>query len=111
MTNALSETTHRISWQDETECLSYNGEFVGYTVNIDDGSGDVFTINTTATEADTMAIMDGVQYSITVAIVNNAGVGPYSDVLSFVGGTCKYPCSAVSIIVMVAYLAKDAYIM
>ena len=77
--SAISATTYRIVW---------NGEFIGYTVDISNSSTS-FTINTTSTQVVTSDLVAGVQYSITVAVVNVVGVGPYSDAAVFEAGTCK----------------------
>ena len=85
--SAISATTYRIVWS-QIDCLLYNGEFVGYTVDISNSSTS-FTINTTSTQVVTSDLVAGVQYSITVAVVNVVGVGPYSDATVFEAGTCK----------------------
>ena len=85
--STVNATTYRIVWS-EIDCLLYNGEFVGYTVDISNSSTS-FTINTTSTQVVTSDLAAGVQYSITVAVVNVVGVGPYSDATVFEAGTCK----------------------
>ena len=85
--SAIDATTYRIVWS-EIDCLLYNGELVGYTVDISNSS-TLFTINTTITEVVTSDLVAGVQYNITVAVVNVEGVGPYSDDTVFEAGTCK----------------------
>ena len=85
--SAISATTYRIVWS-EIDCLLYNGDLVGYTVDISNSSTS-FTINTTSTEVVTSDLVAGVQYSITIAVVNVVGVGPYSDDTVFEAGTCK----------------------
>ena len=72
----------------EIDCLLYNGEFVGYTVNISN-SNTSFTINTTSTEVVTSDLVADVQYSVTVAVVNVVGIGPSSTATKFEAGTCK----------------------
>ena len=72
----------------EIDCLLYNGEFVGYTVNISN-SNTSFTINTTSTEVVTSDLVADVQYSVTVAVVNVVGIGPSSTATMFEAGTCK----------------------
>ena len=85
--SAINATTYRIVWS-EIDCLLYNGDLVGYTVDISNSSTS-FTINTTSTVVVTSDLVAGVQYSITVAVVNVVGVGPYSDDTVFEAGTCK----------------------
>ena len=68
----------------EIDCLLYNGDLVGYTVDISTS----FTTSTN-TQVVTSDLVAGVQYSITVAVVNVVGVGPYSDATVFEAGTCK----------------------
>ena len=68
----------------EIDCLLYNGDLVGYTVDISTS----FTTSTN-TQVVTSDLVAGVQYSITVAVVNVVGVGPYSDATVFKAGTCK----------------------
>ena len=87
--SAISATTYKIVWStSKIDCLLYNGDLVGYTVNISNSSTS-FTINTTSTQVVTSDLVAGVQYSITVAVVNVVGVGPYSDATVFEAGTCK----------------------
>ena len=83
--SAISATTYRIVW-NEIDCLLYNGEFVGFTVDISNSSTS-FTINTTSTQVVTSDLVAGVQYNITVAVVNVVGVGPYNDDTVFEAGT------------------------
>ena len=85
--SAISATTYRIVWS-QIDCLLYNGEFVGYTVDISNSSTS-FTINTTSKQVVTSDLVAGVQYNITVAVVNVVGLGPYSDDTVFKAGTCK----------------------
>ena len=86
--SAVSTTTYRIVWSEVTDSCLYNGELIGYTVDISNSSTS-FTINTTSTEVVTSDLVAGVQYNITVAVVNVVGVGPYSDAVVFEAGTCK----------------------
>ena len=87
--SAVSTTTYRIVWSEVTDsCLLYNGELIGYTVDISNSSTS-FTINTTSTEVLTSDLVADIQYNITVAVVNVVGVGPYSDAVVFEAGTCK----------------------
>ena len=75
---------------NEINCLLYNGDLVGYTVDVSaSNSSTSFTINTTSTEVVTSDLVAGVQYNITVAVVNVVGEGQYSDAVVFEAGTCK----------------------
>ena len=79
--------TYSIVWStNEIDCLLYNGDIVGYTVDITNSSTTI-TINTTSMEVVTSDLVAGVEYSVTVAVVNVVGVGPYSDAVVFVA--CK----------------------
>ena len=69
-------------------CLLYNGDFISYTVNISNSTSSLI-INTTSTVVDVSGLVPGVQYSVTVAVVNVVGVGPYSDDVMFEAGTGK----------------------
>ena len=84
---AINETSYKIKYAD-FDCLLYNGKFVGYIVNISNNNIS-FTINTTSTEVIISDLVAGMDYSITVALVNEVGEGPYSDAISFEAGTCE----------------------
>ena len=91
--STIDATTYRIVWS-EKDCLLYNGDLVGYTVDISNGNATI-TINTTTTEVVTSDLAAGVQYSISIAAINVVGVGPYSDAVVFVAtSTDGKSCSA-----------------
>ena len=75
-------------WSEVDSCLLYNGEIIGYTVDIRNSSTS-FVINTTITEVVISDLVASVQYNITVAVANVVGEGPYSDAIVFEAGICK----------------------
>ena len=85
--SAISTITYRIVWSG-VDCLLYNGDLVGYMVQIGNSSTSSAII-TTSTEVVTSGLIAGVQYNIAIAIVNEVGVGPFSTITEFEAGTSK----------------------
>ena len=85
--SATSTITYRIVWSG-IDCLLYNGDLIGYIVQISNSS-TLFTINTTSAGVVISDLIAGVEYNITIAILNVVGVGPYSNTITFEAGISK----------------------
>ena len=66
-----------VQW-DAVPCIHRNGDIAGYIVQYI-GSGSTDTMSVSGREATITGLMLSTTYSITVAAVNSAGVGAYSD--------------------------------
>uniref|UniRef100_A0A1X7VPZ7 Fibronectin type-III domain-containing protein n=1 Tax=Amphimedon queenslandica TaxID=400682 RepID=A0A1X7VPZ7_AMPQE len=73
----VNSTANRFTW-NEVDCSERNGLITGYTVIISNSS---ITYNLTSTERYIILndLVFGTEYNISVAAVNSAGRGPFSD--------------------------------
>ena len=81
---ALSSTYFSITVQwGAVDCIHHNGDITGYSVQYGvQGSGSTQTVSVSGGGATTTFISGlepGTNYSVTVAAVNSAGTGVYSD--------------------------------
>ena len=77
-------TSITVQW-GPVDCIHRNGDITGYSVQYGVvGSGSTQTMSVlggSVTEATISSLMSSTTYSIQVAVVNNAGIGVYSDLL------------------------------
>ena len=77
-----------VQWE-EVPCLHHNGEITGYTVVARTSGEDerVVNVNGDARSATVSGLEPSTQYTVLVAAVNSAGIGPASEIIIM---TCKY---------------------
>ena len=79
-----SSSSITVQWRP-VDCIHRNGDITGYSVRYGEvGSGSTQTMSVSggsATEATISGLMPSTTYSIQMAAVNDAGTGPYSDVI------------------------------